>query len=151
MRNDAKIGQMVREWLYQKKITQVEAAKFLGIKQPSLSQMLCARIPFPIDKLKALIKWLEPPQEEITEAIRLHLSQKGGSEISPILRLGLKVEAERQAMLHKSSDGLFIEFSKLWKNFDMTEKLQILSFANEINSKKNNSVTNHSVTEQNKD
>ena len=92
----------MREWLHKKKVTQVEAAEHLGIQQPSLSQMLCARIPFPADKLKILIEWLDPPKEEVVEVFKIFfLKEKKGKTVfkdSPLLRIGVKYEAERRVV-----------------------------------------------------
>lgn len=67
------IGETIRQWIRGKGLKQQEVAGLLGIKPPSLSQMLSGRIPFPKDKLMKVIALLEPPAKEADRVKKMYM------------------------------------------------------------------------------
>jgi len=64
MDRNNRIGGIIRQWIEARQWKQKQLAELLGIKPPSLSQMLSGRIAFPKDKLVKVLALLTPPPEE---------------------------------------------------------------------------------------
>lgn len=76
MDRNNRIGGIVRQWIELRQWKQKELAEMLGIKPPSLSQMLSGRIAFPKDKLMKALMLLEPPTEEAALVKKLFLGEE---------------------------------------------------------------------------
>lgn len=82
------IGQRIRTWLGKQNKTQADVARYLGISQPSVSDMLNGKMPFPKDKFIKTIEWLNLPAEDQNEIINLFLGIPG------VVRFGVAVSAD---------------------------------------------------------
>jgi len=77
MEQDHRIGVIIRRWIEMRQLQQKRLAEQLGIKPPSLSQMLSGRIAFPKDKLMKIVALLSPPPEEAELVKKLFLGDPG--------------------------------------------------------------------------
>ncbi len=90
-----RIGLLVKAWIQNRNMTQREVSDYLGIRPPSLSQMLKGHIPLPSDKLLKIIGLLDPPRAEADKVKRLYfgemLESHGEaaevSEVRPVMAL----------------------------------------------------------------
>lgn len=93
-----KIAAIVKRWTDSSKFSQSDLANRFGISRITFSAQINGRKSFPLDRIKDLIELLTPPQDEINKIKEL-LSESATKKfkISPLLRVGIQVEAERRA------------------------------------------------------
>ncbi len=72
MDDKQKTGLLIKDLLKGKRLKQKDVAEFLGIKPPSLSQMLNGRIPFPLDKFLKVISLASPSNKNLEELKKLY-------------------------------------------------------------------------------
>ncbi len=78
MDDKQKTGLLIKDLLKSKKLKQKDVAEFLGIKPPSLSQMLNGRIPFPLDKFLKIISLVSPGSKTLEELKKLYFGSMAG-------------------------------------------------------------------------
>lgn len=67
-----KTGRLIKDLLKSKNLKQKDVAEFLGIKPPSLSQMLNGKIPFPQDKFLKIVNLAAPGSKKLEELKKLY-------------------------------------------------------------------------------
>jgi len=84
MDRNNRIGAIIRSWIEAREWKQKQLAEMLGIKPPSLSQMLSGRIPFPKDKLMKTVALLAPSPEDAEQIKKIFLGENENSATPPL-------------------------------------------------------------------